>query len=55
MKNQNKKLHNLKRANNKENNNLESKLNIQFHTRFVNKTDITFSQTEITLLEKGLK
>jgi hypothetical protein len=54
MKNQNKKLHNLKRANNKENNNLES-INIQFHARFVNKTDITFSQTEITLLEEGLK
>jgi hypothetical protein len=55
MKNQNKKLHNLKRTNNKETNNLESKPNIQFYARFVNNTKITLSHTEITVLEKGLK
>jgi hypothetical protein len=37
------------------NSSLKSKPNIQFHTRLVNKTNIAFSQSERTLLEKGLK
>jgi hypothetical protein len=51
----NKKLHSIKRASNKENNVLKPKLNIQFHTRFVNKSNIAISKSERTLLEKCLK
>jgi hypothetical protein len=54
IKNKNKKLDNIKKANNKENSDSISKPNVQFYTILV-KTNIAFSQTERSLLEKGLK
>jgi hypothetical protein len=55
IKNQKSKLHKIRKDKNKESNNLTSNHNIQFYTRLGNKTNVMFSKTERTLLEKGLK
>jgi hypothetical protein len=56
IKNQTNKLNKIKEDNkSKENNNLTLNHKVQFYARLVNKTNVTFTKTERTLLEKGLK
>jgi hypothetical protein len=56
IKNQTNKLKKIRGVNkSKENNNPTVNHKVQFYARLVNKTNVTFTKTERTLLEKGLK